>query len=96
MAKYNLSMYVWTFSALCMKGLALSRCRSLSYRNQCIDLQSKSMDGFLYDRDLRHGRIKQVLREKQQQKAHYAIILTTKKKYYLIITTVAHQMLVNL
>ena len=30
----------------------------LSYRNQSIDLQSKSMYGFLYDRDLRHERVK--------------------------------------
>ena len=28
--------------------------RSLSYKNQSIDLQRKSMDWFLYDRDLRH------------------------------------------
>ena len=34
--------------------LTLSWQRSLSYRNQPIDLQSKSMTCFLYDRDLRH------------------------------------------
>ena len=28
------------------------------YRNQWIDLLSKSMDWFLYDRDLRHERVK--------------------------------------
>ena len=33
--------------------------RSLSYRNQSIDLQRKSMDWFLYDRDLRHERVKE-------------------------------------
>ena len=32
--------------------------RSLSYKNQSIDLQSKSMDWFLYDRKLRHERVK--------------------------------------
>ena len=32
--------------------------RSLSYRNQSIDLQSKSMDWFLYDNSLRHERVK--------------------------------------
>ena len=32
--------------------------RSLSYRNQSIDLQSKSMDWFLRDRKLRHERVK--------------------------------------
>ena len=31
--------------------------RSLSYRNQSIDVQSKSMDWFLYERDLRHERV---------------------------------------
>ena len=39
------------------KELTLSRRRSLSYRNQSIDLQSKWMERFLYDRDLRHGRV---------------------------------------
>ena len=38
--------------------LTLSWRRPLSYRNQSIDLQSKSMDWFLYDRDLRHERVK--------------------------------------
>ena len=31
--------------------------RSLSYRNQSIDLQSKSMDWFLYDSYLRHEKL---------------------------------------
>ena len=30
----------------------------LSYRNQSIDLQSKSVDWFLYDNGLRHERVK--------------------------------------
>ena len=38
--------------------LAFSWRRFLLSRNQSIDLQSKSMDCFLYDRDLRHKRIK--------------------------------------
>ena len=29
----------------------------LSYRKQSIDLQSKQLDGFLYDSDLRHERV---------------------------------------
>ena len=37
--------------------LALSWGRSLSYRNQSIDVQSKVMDWFLYDRDLLHERV---------------------------------------
>ena len=32
----------------------------LSYRNQFIDLQSKSVDWFLYDNCLRHERVKDV------------------------------------
>ena len=36
----------------------LSWRRSLSYRNQSIDLLWKLMDWFLYDRDLRHERVK--------------------------------------
>ena len=39
-------------------ALTLSWRRPLSYRNQYIDLQSKSMDWFLYDNGLRHERVK--------------------------------------
>ena len=35
-------------------SLSLSWWRPISYRNQSIDLQSKSMDWFLYDISLRH------------------------------------------
>ena len=38
--------------------LTLSWRRPLSYKNQSIDLQSKSMDWFLYDNGLRDERIK--------------------------------------
>ena len=38
--------------------LTLSRRRPLSYRNQSIDLGSKSMDWFLYDNGLRLERVK--------------------------------------
>ena len=37
-------------------GLTHSCRRSVSYRNQSIDLFSKYMDWFLYDRDHRHER----------------------------------------
>ena len=40
-------------------NLTLSRRWSLSYRNQSIDLFCKSMNWFLYARDLRHERVKQ-------------------------------------
>ena len=38
--------------------LTLSWQRPLWYRNQSIDLPSKSMDWFLYDNGLRHERVK--------------------------------------
>ena len=37
--------------------VTLSWLRPLSYRNQSIDLRSKSIDWFLYDNDLRHERV---------------------------------------
>ena len=40
------------------KALTLSWWRSLSYRNQTIDLLCKSMDWFLHNRDLSHERVK--------------------------------------
>ena len=40
--------------------LILSWQRSLSYRNQSINLLWKSMDWFLYDKDLRHERFKKI------------------------------------
>ena len=40
--------------------LTFSWLRYLSYRNQPIDLQGKSMDWFLYDRDVHHARIKSI------------------------------------
>ena len=50
------------------KHLTLSWRRSLSYKNQSIDLQRKSMDWFLYDRDLRHERVKRNSCPTQQKK----------------------------
>ena len=39
----------------------LSWRRLLSYRNQSIDMQSKSVNWFLYDNGLRHERVKNLL-----------------------------------
>ena len=44
--------------------LAFSWRRALSFRNQTIDLLSKSMDWFLCDRDLRHQRVKEPMKKK--------------------------------
>ena len=49
-----------SFSSLTYK-LPLWWRRSRSYKNQSIDLQSKSMDWFLCDSDLRHKKIKRLL-----------------------------------
>ena len=46
----NTSRWIYTSS----KTFALTWRRSLSYRNQSIDLLRRSMGWFLYDRDLRH------------------------------------------
>ena len=59
------SMYTWSIleqqDISLMDGSTLSWRRSLSYRTQSTDLQNKSMDWFLYDRDLRHEKIKRQL-----------------------------------
>ena len=43
---------------------------ALSYRNQSIDLRSKSMDRFLYDIDLRHEWVKQNRYKLKKQSRH--------------------------
>ena len=42
--------------------LSFSWWRSLLYRNQSIDLQNKSMDWFLFDRNFHHERVNALLR----------------------------------
>ena len=49
----NLKKLLWSELWL-LRSLTLSWRRSLSYGNQPIDLLCKSMNWFLYDRDLRH------------------------------------------
>ena len=51
--------------------LTLSWWRSLSHRNQAIDLKSKSVDWFLQDRDLRHERVKPVALSSNIRKKMY-------------------------
>ena len=48
---------MWTESQLLQAFLTLSWRRPLSYRNQSICLQTKSMDRFLYDNGLRHEKV---------------------------------------
>ena len=56
-SKACLSRLIWSITSF-RDLLTLSWRRSLSYRNQPIDLQSKSMDWFLYDEDLSHEKVK--------------------------------------
>ena len=54
-------MHLWSVKFVSVnrfQGLTLSWRRSLLYRNQSIDLQSKSLDWSLYDRNFRHARVK--------------------------------------
>ena len=52
----------------------LSWRRSLSYRNQSIDLLTKSIDWFLYNNNFRHERIKLYLGKKEQASTHIHVI----------------------
>ena len=58
-AKTKILTYFHICSSL---PLTLSRRRPISYRNQSIDLQSKSTDWFLYDIGLHRERVKSYLR----------------------------------
>ena len=49
------------------RPVTLSLRRSLSQKNQSTDLLSKSIDWFLYDRDLRHERVKKLAKKAQTQ-----------------------------
>ena len=52
----------------------------LSYRNRSTDLHSKSMDWFLYDRDLRHQRVQNIIRtflgHKSMMATHKGVLVT--------------------
>ena len=61
---------------------ALSRQRPLSYRNQSIDLRSKSMDWFLYDNGLRLERVKALCLQHCRVDREYKTPLVT---YFRII-----------
>ena len=65
--KRNFLNTKWCFYELAheFEALTFSWRRSLSYRNQFIDFQSKSMDWFLYDRDLRRERVNKTLKTRK-------------------------------
>ena len=55
--KYQMTLGVWWMKRV----LSFSWRRSLLYRNLSIDLQNKSMDWFLYDRNFCHERVNALL-----------------------------------
>ena len=74
--KTGLSHRALLETLFCYFALALtfSWQRSLSYRNQSIALQSKSVDWVLYERNLRHKRVTcvKIFKENQTILGHYA------------------------
>ena len=58
--------------------LTLSWQGPLSYRNQSIDLQSKSMDWFLCDNDPPHERVKKTLLRKIRKHDVFLVIFREK------------------
>ena len=61
------------------RALTFSWRRSLSYRNQSIDLHSKSIDWFLYDGDLCHERVKRFAMMKFQEMKRQMTEITSGK-----------------
>ena len=77
-------------------GLTLSWRMSLSYRNQFINLQTKSMDWFQYNRHLRHERVKLTGFENRGQKKpvfwHILLCVCTWYYYFLwLISNCCHR-----
>ena len=76
--------------------LTLSWRRLLSYRNQSTDLQSKSMDWFLYDNVLRHKRVKrrnwlQIESRFQKKKNCSRIIFDNSRDYFNITQRISQK-----
>ena len=75
-----------------MRILTLSWRRFLWYRSQSTDFQSKSMDWFLYDRNLRHKRVKDIWKKVSPIWYVRKIFRKTNVSYLLIRTpTCAYQ-----
>ena len=62
------------------KSLTLSWPRCLLFRYQSIDLLCKSMDWFLYDRDLRHERVKELYHTSENSSSCIDLIFTSQLK----------------
>ena len=83
------------FNPLC--HFILSWRRALSYRNQSNDLQSKSMDWFLYDNNLRHERanlqrrddISKIIIWSNYMQCNFTTSYNTDQKYLCIWTVFA-------
>ena len=55
---FQLQVFLRMYDLLLALGIKFFMTQVLSYRNKSIDLHSKLMDWFLYDRNLRHERVK--------------------------------------
>ena len=53
----NTEVVIWNYGDHCTKTEVFPWWRSLLYRNRSIDLESKSMDWFLYLKNLHHKRV---------------------------------------
>ena len=75
LAKMNSSALPMVALPTCRMCLSLSWRRLLSYRNQSIDLQSKSMDWFLCDNGLRPERVNSLNLNRSKPKRWYVFYL---------------------
>ena len=73
--------------------------RSLSYRNLSIDLQNKSMDSLLYDRDLCHERINVLINIEQERFFNFLVLHYVPHpilKSFVLINTINYEKLINI
>ena len=78
---YFAKTFMLCFWSSSVVNLTLSWRRSISYRNQTIDLPCKSVDWFLLDRDLRHERVNSVYYDKTKRRLKSLPILIVKAAY---------------
>ena len=59
---------------------------SLSFRNQSNNLQSKSMNWFLYDRDLHYERLKQLGRKRKSNNVFVCFVLVVSQILFFLLS----------
>ena len=81
--RHTISPVILFKVSYCTTSLMLSLRRSLSHRNQPIDLLCKSINWFLYDRDLGHERVNPV---QANVPYLYALKIYQKTRVFLIFS----------